>query len=139
MKNQPRGILLIDDDEVDVISVKRAMQKVNVTSHLQVAQNGVQALKLLRQQHQATRPSIIILDLNMPQMDGFQFLEELRADDELKSIPVIILTTSSAENDKIKAFQSHVAGYIVKPLSNTIFIEAINTFNTYWTLSKLPA
>ncbi|HSH02217.1 MAG TPA: response regulator [Anaerolineae bacterium] len=134
------SILLVDDDEVDVMSVQRAFKKINITNPLYVANDGLEALALLRGEggQEPIRPNIILLDLNMPRMGGLEFLEALRADDELKSISVVVLTTSDEETDRVKAFNHHVAGYIVKPVTSSKFVEAMATFNRYWTLTSLP-
>ena len=139
MKDNKISLMLVDDDEVDVMSVQRAFKKINITNPLYVARNGVEALALLRGENgPKIRPAIILLDLNMPRMGGLEFLETLRADPELKSICVIVLTTSRNERDKMQAFDYNVAGYIVKPITPGDFVEAMATFNKYWTLSETP-
>jgi CheY-like chemotaxis protein len=139
MKDNKISLMLVDDDEVDVMSVQRAFKKINITNPLYIAHNGVEALALLRGENgPKIRPAIILLDLNMPRMGGLEFLETLRADPELKSICVIVLTTSRNERDKMQAFDYNVAGYIVKPITPGDFVEAMATFNKYWTLSETP-
>lgn len=131
--------MLVDDDEVDVMSVQRAFKKINITNPLHIAHNGVEALAMLRGENgPQIRPVIILLDLNMPKMGGLEFLETLRADPELKSISVVVLTTSRDEQDKVQAFDYNVAGYIVKPITPGDFVEAMATFDKYWTLSETP-
>jgi len=138
MKDQI-SIMLIDDDEVDVMSVQRAFKKINLTNPLHIAHNGVEALALLRGENgPQVRPAVILLDLNMPRMGGLEFLAELRADPELKAIAVVILTTSRDEKDIVQAFGYNVAGYIVKPVLPGAFVEAMATFDKYWTLSETP-
>lgn len=142
IKEDNRSILLVDDDEVDVLRVKRAFKTINLTNPLYVASNGLEALEMLRgKESQAAipRPSIILLDLNMPKMNGFEFLQELRADTQLKAIPVVILTTSNDDKDKVRAFQSHVAGYLIKPRTGDNFVEIMTAFHKYWSMSKLPS
>jgi len=136
------NILLVEDDEVDVMNVQRAFKKNNINNPLYVANNGLEALVMLR--GDGNPPSIpleqrlILLDLNMPKMNGIEFLRELRADPELKPIPVIVLTTSNEDRDKVEAFNLNVAGYIVKPVTFSNFVEAVATLNKYWALSELP-
>jgi CheY-like chemotaxis protein len=81
---------------------------------------------------------LLLLDLNMPRMGGIEFLRELRADPELRALPVIVLTTSNEDKDKVEAYDLNVAGYIIKPVTFTKFVEAIGTLNKYWALSELP-
>lgn len=131
--------MLVDDDEVDVMSVQRAFKKINITNPLHIAHNGVEALAMLRGENgPQVRPTIILLDLNMPRMGGLEFLEILRADPDLKSISVVVLTTSRDEQDKVQAFDYNVAGYIVKPITPGDFVAAMATFDKYWTLSETP-
>ena len=141
MEEKMINLLLVDDDEVDVMNVQRAFKKNNITNPLYIAANGVEALKLLRGQSGSPMPSqrrLILLDLNMPRMGGIEFLRELRADEELKHIPVIVLTTSNEDSDKVEAYNLNVAGYILKPVTFARFVEAMATLNKYWTLSEIP-
>lgn len=137
------NILLIEDDEVDVMTVKRAFKKGNITNPLYVAGNGLEALSMLR--GESGSPSlipidrrIILLDLNMPKMNGLEFLKALRADSTIGDIPVVILTTSNEEKDRIQAYHLNVAGYILKPISFSAFVEHMVTLNHYWTLCEMP-
>jgi CheY-like chemotaxis protein len=135
------SILLIEDDEVDVMNVKRAFKKNNITNPLVVANNGLDALQYLRVTHKekpSELPRIILLDLNMPKMGGIEFLRELRHDEQLKNLSVFIMTTSNEDRDKIDAYNLNVAGYILKPLSMDRFIEAVSTLNNYWKLCEFP-
>jgi len=143
MPQQMLNILLVENDELDVMSVRRAFKKNNILNPLYVAGNGVEALEMLRgtngdlPAYPAER-RIILLDLNMPKMNGIEFLGVLREDPELRPIPVIVLTTSGEERDKIDAYKFNVAGYILKPVTVSSFIETIATLNKYWMLSELP-
>lgn len=137
------NILLVEDDEVDVMTVKRAFKKGNITNPLYVAGNGLEALKMLR--GEAGKPSlvpvdrrIILLDLNMPKMNGLEFLKVLRADSVIGHIPVVVLTTSNEEKDRVQAYDLNVAGYILKPISFNNFVELMVTLNQYWTLCEMP-
>lgn len=131
------NILLVEDDEVDVMNVKRAFRKNNISNPLMVAHNGLEALKILNDDSKPT-PRIILLDLNMPRMGGIEFLKELRADEHLRKISVFVMTTSNEDSDKIEAYKLNVAGYILKPLSMDRFINAVSTLNSYWTLCEYP-
>ncbi len=143
MQDKIINILLIEDDEVDVMNVKRAFKKYKITNPLHIAGNGIEALKMLRSQD--NQPPIvpetrrlILLDLNMPKMNGIEFLHELRNDDNLKRTPVIILTTSDEDKDRIEAYNLNVAGYILKPVTFGNFAEVMITLNKYWTLCEMP-
>lgn len=135
----PMTILLVEDDEVDVMNVKRAFKKNNISNQLVVASNGIEALALLRSEtSEFPKPKIILLDLNMPKMGGIEFLKEIRQDPSLSSMSVFVMTTSNEDSDKIDAFNLNVAGYILKPLSMDRFIAAVSTLNSYWTLCEYP-
>jgi len=130
-------ILLIEDDEVDIMTVQRAFGKNKITNPFYIARNGVEALQMLRGENQAKIiPQVILLDINMPKMGGLEFLENLRADEQLKSISVFVLTTSAQESDKMSAFNLNVAGYILKPLSFDSFLEAVAVLKNYWKLCE---
>ncbi len=136
------NILLVEDDEVDVMNVKRAFKKNNITNPLYMASNGLEALDLLRGTEKSPEiprdRRLILLDLNMPKMNGIEFLRELRADPELKATPVIVLTTSNEDRDKVEAYNLNVAGYILKPVTLSKFVEAVATLNKYWSISEMP-
>ena len=133
-----KPILLVEDDNVDVMTVKRALKDLKINNPLVSTANGEEALEYLKNNGN-TRPCIILLDLNMPKMNGIEFLKIAKADDTLKKIPVIVLTTSSQQQDIIESFKLSVSGYIVKSVDYAEFTEAISTINLYWTLSKLPS
>ena len=130
--------MLVEDDNVDVMTVKRAFKDLKIKNQLIVTPNGEEALEYLNNNDNTT-PSIILLDLNMPKMNGLEFLRIIKTDENLKKIPVIVLTTSSQQEDIIESFNFGIAGYIVKSLNYTEFTEAIKTINLYWTLSKVPS
>jgi CheY-like chemotaxis protein len=134
---KPLNILLVEDDKVDVKNVERALRKNNITSPLFVAENGVEALRVLRSGAVPAERRLILLDLNMPKMNGIEFLRELRADRELTRSTVIVLTTSNDERDKVAAYDLHVAGYLLKPVTFASFVELIAALNKYWTLAEL--
>lgn len=131
-------ILIIDDDIVDVMDIKRMFKKNKIANPLHVAMNGLDALALLREKNTIPRPCIILLDLNMPKMNGIEFLRLLRADPDLHSMLVFVLTSSNAEQDKISAYNLNVAGYILKPIELANFAQTISVLNCYWTLLELP-
>lgn len=142
MENLMLNILLVEDDEVDVMTVQRAFKKGNITNPLFIAGNGLEALAMLRGEpgQPCIIPSerrIILLDLNMPKMNGLEFLQELRADPTIRQIPVVVLTTSNEEQDRIQAYSLNVAGYILKPVTFSIFVELMITLNKYWTLCEM--
>lgn len=132
-----RPILLVEDDGVDATTVKRALADLNVINPLVHQPDGEQALKYLRSEDNH-KPCVILLDLNMPRVNGLEFLKIIKNEPELKQIPVIVLTTSKAEQDKSDSFQNSAAGYIIKPTDYKKFIDAIKTVDLYWTLSELP-
>ena len=132
-----RSILLVEDDSVDAMTVKRAFGELKVKNELIRAINGEAALNYLRE-HLDQKPCVILLDLNMPKMNGIEFLKVMKADDELRPIPVVVLTTSKDDRDKMESFKACVAGYIVKPVDYRKFVEAMKILNLYWTLSEIP-
>lgn len=132
--NEPINILLVEDDEVDVMNVKRAFKKNNIDNTIYVASNGLEGLNMLRDRNIIPSPKIILLDINMPKMNGIEFLRELRADSTFKSISVFVMTTSNEDSDKIEAYKLNVAGYILKPLSFDKFVEAIKSLSNFWSI-----
>ena len=132
-----KTILLVEDDAVDVMTVKRALREINVTNPLAVAGNGEEALEYLRNPANE-KPCIILLDLNMPKMNGIEFLKTVRGDGALKGMPVVVLTTSQGEREKVESFDLGVAGYMIKPVDYRQFVEMMRAIDLYWTLSELP-
>ena len=132
------NILLVDDDEVDVMTVKRAFQKANITNRLFVASNGVEALEMLRSGAVPASRRLVLLDLNMPKMNGLEFLREVRSDPALAALTVVVLTTSNEDRDRVDAFQLNVAGYLLKPVTFHTFADVMSTLNKYWTLMEMP-
>jgi CheY-like chemotaxis protein len=132
-----KPVLLVEDDSVDAMTVKRAFKDLRVMNPLTHRIDGEEALEYLRDKS-SEKPCVILLDLNMPKMNGIEFLKVVKADDVLKRIPVIVLTTSKEECDIMDSFKLSVAGYIVKPVNYTKFVETIRTIDLYWTLSELP-
>ncbi len=136
MKNL-KPILLVEDDSVDAMTVKRALKELNVTNQLVHSIDGEQALEYLKADDNK-KPCVILLDLNMPKMNGIEFLQAVKKDEKLKKTPVVVLTTSKEGNDVTTSFRFSVAGYMVKPVDYKKFVEAIRAINLYWTLSELP-
>lgn len=130
-------ILLVEDDIVDVMTVKRAFKEINITNSLSVTGNGEEALEYLKDENNE-KPGLILLDLNMPKMNGIEFLKIIKNNEAHKSIPVVVLTTSKEEQDKLSSYNYSVAGYIIKPVDYMQFLEAVKTIRMYWTLSELP-
>jgi CheY-like chemotaxis protein len=137
MKVTCKSIMLVEDDQVDAMTVRRALKELHVMNPLQHVENGEEALNFLRNPVHS-RPCLILLDLNMPIMGGIEFLQIAKKDEELKGIPVIVLTTSEEQEDKVESFQLGVAGYMRKPVVYPQFVEMIRTIDAYWTISELP-
>lgn len=138
MSEKTLNILLVEDDAVDVMNVRRAFKKGNITNPLFVAGNGLEALEQLRGDEFPRSRRLVLLDLNMPKMNGIEFLRALRSDPDLRATPVVVLTTSDAERDKVEAYDLLVAGYLLKPVTFTNFCETMASLNKYWTLVELP-
>jgi CheY-like chemotaxis protein len=135
---RPVSILLVDDDDLDIMNVRRAFKKANITHPIFVAENGLAALALLRSGAMPAARRLILLDINMPKMNGIEFLRELRKDPELSKSCVVVLTTSNEDRDRIEAYQLNVAGYLLKPVTSHSFVEAMITLNQYWTQMEMP-
>ncbi len=139
MKNKKISFLLVEDDEVDIMNVKRAFEKNKISNPLHIARDGLEALEILKRKPKIENyPNVVLLDLRMPKMDGIEFLKNIRADLELKKLIIIVLTTSDDDRDVVSAYNFNVAGYIVKPITFDKFIQTMATINLYWTLSKVP-
>lgn len=132
-----KPVLLLEDDSVDATTVKRAMKDLHVANPLVHVVNGEEALKYLRDSKNV-KPCVILLDLNMPRMNGIEFLKIAKADSELQCIPVVALTTSRADQDRFECFDNGIAGYVVKPTNYEGFVDAMRILDLYWTLSELP-
>ena len=133
------NILLVEDDEVDVQGLTRAFNKLKVANPITVARDGLEALELLRSERaKDLHPYLIILDLNMPRMNGIEFLTEVRADPDLKKSIVFVLTTSKADEDKTEAYSLNVAGYIVKADPAKSFLDAVQMLDHYWRVVEFP-
>ncbi|MFL5347182.1 MAG: response regulator [Hyalangium sp.] len=132
------NILLVEDDEVDVMNVQRSFKKNNISNPLYVAGNGVEALEMLRSGAVPGQNRLILLDINMPKMNGIEFLRALRADPALRTSPVVVLTTSNDDKDRMESFELNVAGYLLKPVTFNSFVELMLALNKYWMLVEMP-
>lgn len=138
MSSGPVNILLVEDDAVDVMNVQRAFQRAHIRNPLFVAGDGVEALDLLRRGSIPVERRLVLLDLNLPRMNGIEFLRELRDDPALRTTPVVVLTTSDDDRDKTAAFDLHVAGYLLKPVAFKSFVDLMAAVDRYWTRVELP-
>jgi CheY-like chemotaxis protein len=138
---QPVDVLLVEDDPGDVLMTKEAFEHYKLRNVLHVVTDGEQALQFLRRTGgyaDAPRPGLILLDLNLPRLDGLEVLAELKADPELKVIPVVILTTSQAQQDVLRSYALHANAYVSKPVDFETFIEAIRQIDNFFvTVVKL--
>ena len=138
MNDRALNILLVEDDQVDVMNVKRAFERNRIANPLFVAGDGLEALAMLREGKVPASRRLVLLDLNMPRMNGIEFLQEVRKDPDLQHTAVVVLTTSNDEQDKVNAYDLNVAGYLLKPVTFTSFVELTAALNKYWTLVELP-
>jgi CheY-like chemotaxis protein len=138
----PIEILLVEDSPGDVRLTREALSEAKVSNNLAVARDGVEALEYLRREGphaDAARPDIILLDLNMPRMDGRELLEHIKADASLAAIPVVVLTTSKAEEDIMRSYQLHANCYITKPVDLEQFLKVVRSIEEFWlTVVRLP-
>ena len=137
MKVSNKPILLVEDDQVDVMTVTRALKEIHVTNPVVSRENGEEAIAYLRDPD-SEKPCLILLDLNMPIMNGIEFLQVVKNDDELKRTPVVVLTTSEEQQDKVNSFDLGVAGYMAKPVDYRQFVEVMRSIDAYWTISEMP-
>jgi len=144
MSKKPFIVLLAEDDEHDIVATKRAWKKHHIANPLYIVNNGEECLDYLHrrgkysEQGAAPRPGILLLDIKMPKMDGLAVLEHIRKDGELRHLPIIILTTSKAEEDRVRSYDLGVNAYIVKPVGFENFSEAVRTISLFWELVELP-
>ena len=131
------NILVVDDDEVDRLNVQRSFKKVNIVNPLYFAEDGIVAFEKL-DAGEIKKPLVILLDVKMPRMNGFEFLTKIRQSEKWHNVPVVILTTSAAERDKVEAFNLNVAGYMVKPVEIENFLTAVATIGSYWSMCEFP-
>lgn len=137
MSTRTVTLLLVEDNEVDVEAVRRGLASHRIANPVVVASDGVEALEMLRG-GEVERPFFVLLDLNLPRMDGHEFLQRLRADDALHDAVVMVLTTSRDEYDVQAAYEQHVAGYIVKRDVGAGFVRLVELLDHYWKVVELP-
>ena len=141
-KNKPITILMAEDNATDVMITKEALVHAKLLNTLHVVSDGIEAMDFLHRRGKyakAPRPDLILLDLNMPRKNGQEVLAEIKADDKLKFIPVVILTTSKAEEDVIKAYGLHANCYVVKPVDFEVFAEVVRSIEQFWfSVVRLP-
>jgi len=136
-KFKPASILLVEDDDIDAMSVQRAFQRMKIANPIVRAKDGIEALEILLK-GRIEQPYLILLDLNMPRMGGLELLDTIRNNPQLESSVVFVLTTSKDDEDKIKAYKHHVAGYIVKEKLDEGFEQLVRMLDHYWRLVELP-
>jgi CheY-like chemotaxis protein len=139
---RPIEVLLVEDDEGDVLMTREALAEGKVINRLNVVNDGVEAVEYLRRDGkyaEASRPDLILLDLNLPKKDGRQVLEEVKADDSLRRIPVIVLTTSAADEDVLRSYDLHANAYVTKPVDFDRFVEVIRQIDDFFiSVVRLP-
>ena len=132
-----KPVLLVEESREDEITVERALKDLKVANQVVQANNGEESLDYLRNESNE-KPCVILLDLNMPKMNGIEFLKAIKANEELKNIPVIVLTTSDEQQDIMESFNLHAAGYMLKSVDYKQFADTVRAIDFYWSLSKLP-
>ena len=141
-KNKPITILMAEDNATDVMITKEALVHAKLLNTLHVVSDGIEAMDFLHRRGKypkVPRPDLILLDLNMPRKNGQEVLAEIKADDKLKFIPVVILTTSKAEEDVLKAYGLHANCYVVKPVDFEVFAEVVRSIEQFWfSVVRLP-
>jgi len=139
---RPVEILLVEDDEGDVLLTTEALEATEFTNNMHVARNGEEALRFLRREGghaDAPRPDIVLLDLNLPRVDGREVLAQVKADDDLRRIPIVVLTTSEAEEDILRSYDLHANAYVTKPVDFDRFLQVIQRIDEFFvTVVKLP-
>jgi CheY-like chemotaxis protein len=144
MRKEGFVILMAEDNEHDIVATKRGWKKHHIANPLYIVKDGEECLDYLHQRGKysepdtAPRPGILLLDIKMPKMDGLAVLEHIRKDGELRRLPVIILTTSKAEEDRLRSYDLGVNAYIVKPVGFENFSDAVRTISLFWQLVELP-
>lgn len=135
--DENRPVLIVEDDKVDVLMIKRAFKDLKISNNLVFAGNGEEALEYLSDTKK-DKPCLILLDINMPKMNGIEFLKIFRKKRTKNNIPVVVITTSKEESDKVEMFKLSVSGYMIKSLKYNEFLNTISTIQSYWSLSKFP-
>ncbi len=144
IKKEPFVVLMAEDNPHDIVATKRAWKKNNILNPLYIVKDGEECLDYLHQRGQysdpesAPRPGVVLLDIKMPRIDGLAVLKHIREDENLHRLPVVILTTSKQEEDRIKSYELGANAYITKPVGFQNFSEAVKTINLFWELVELP-
>ena len=136
IKTKPVTVFVVDDDDIDVMSIERAFKKSNITNPMMRAKDGLEALEMLKQ-NRVPKPFIILLDINMPRLNGIDMLIKLRSDPAILDAVVFMFTTSKNEQDKLKAYEKHVAGYIVKQATGGV-MDVVDMLERYWRVVDFP-
>jgi len=134
---QDKAVLLLEDNKIEAMKVQRAFKKLGIQHPLFVCENGIEGLNWLNA-HVDNPPGIILLDLNMPKMNGLEFLKSIKEDERFSFIPVVILTTSKDYEDRKESYELQAAGYMVKPVHYADYLHVIKTIDSYWEKSELP-
>jgi CheY-like chemotaxis protein len=141
-KNRPVEILLIEDNEADVRLTREGIKEAKINNNLSVVRDGEEAMDYLHKRNgfeDVPRPDLVLLDLNLPKKDGREVLEEIKSSEELRRLPVVVLTTSEAEKDIVKSYELHANCYVTKPLGLDQFVEVIKAIEDFWfSIVKLP-
>ncbi len=144
MIKDPFVVLMAEDNEHDIIATQRAWRKHNIANPLFIVRDGEECMEYLQQRGRysapgsAPRPGIVLLDIKMPRLDGLAVLERIRADEKLCRLPVIILTSSKIEQDRLRSYDLGANAYITKPVGFDNFSDAVKTINLFWQLVELP-
>ena len=141
MSDKTVSFLVVDDDEVDVMAVKRAFRKAKIANPVHVAGDGIEALAMLRGEDgydQIPKPYLILLDINMPRMNGMEFLKELRQDPEHEKAIVFVFTSAKSEEQKLEAYNHSISGYMIKSRLNEDFLKIAELLDMYWRLIEMP-
>ena len=142
LPTRPVRFLIVDDDTVSVLAIKRALRKLKIVNPVQVAKDGCEALHLLRgelEQVEVLPPYLVTLDLNMPRMNGFEFLEEVRDDPALQRLVIFVMSTSDAPEDVASAYDRNITGYIVKDNLGDSFVKALNMIDCFTRVVEFPS
>ena len=141
MIGQTVTFLIVEDDDIDVKVLRRAFKELKIANPVRIARDGIEGLEILRGengQEPLERPYLILLDLSMPRMNGIEFLEAIRIDEALKASIVFVLTTSSSDEDKMRAYNHNIAGYIYKTKAKETFMKAIEMLDHFWRVIEFP-
>lgn len=134
-------ILLVEDNKIDIMNVQRAFARNKITNPLLITRHGEDALAFLRRElpyYGVPRPALILVDLNMPVMNGLELIAHIKEDEQLRTIPIVVITTSTEPRDRRECFRLGVSGYITKPIEFNEFVRDIGIMHRYWMMCELP-